>query len=191
MTEVPYCKYLTDKEIEERIYALSAADCVRLERIAGTYSDGTDWSAGDLMQEAFVAVLERRQWRADLDTLVFLTGVMRSLAHSRRKAQRIAPLDRALGSGDEVVEALDHLMARDEENPSEIASAEEVLQEFVDRLEKCFEGDSEVHRVIHGRASGESPAAIKAALGMSQSQYETVCRRLLRGYQTRMKVRKQ
>jgi hypothetical protein len=59
----------------------------------------------------------------------------------------------------------------------------------MERLEKCFDGDVEVLGVIRGRANGESPSAIKAALGMSQTQYETVCRRMLRGYQTRVKVK--
>ncbi len=190
MTESAACKYLTDKEIEGRIFALTAADCVRLERVAATYASGTGWSAGDLMQEALVAALERRQWRKDLETLVFLTGIMRSLAHARHKARRSAPLDRAMASGDETTDELEELNAGDEANPEEIASSEQELRNFVEQLGKCFEGDTEVLRVIQGRANGESPAAIKAALAMNQTQYETVCRRLLRGYQTRMKVMK-
>jgi DNA-directed RNA polymerase specialized sigma24 family protein len=190
MNDVGNSDYLTPEEIERRIFSLSAADCVRLVRIAGIYSGGSDWSPADLMQEAFVAVLERRRWRPDLDTTVFLTGVMRSLAHARRKGRRANALDHAMSGGEALHGELDALADDDDRDPAEAVAAEQELLIVLKRLEEIFDGDDEVGRVILGRASGETPAEIKAALGMNQTQYETVCRRLLRAYQTQLKVQR-
>lgn len=183
--------HLTDDEIVRRINAIDAAAAVRLERMAAIYAHGTEWSPGDLLQEAFVAALERRQWRADLETVVFLNGVMRSLAHSKRKHAKVNALDRAVAGGEDAHERLQEIPDGDETDPAEILEAEDSLSHLIERLTACFEGDTQVQRVIGGRAAGESPGAIRADLGLSPSEYETVCRRMLRGYQTRMKVKPQ
>jgi hypothetical protein len=189
VAEILDSKYLTDDEIVRRINAIDAATAVRLERMATIYAYGTGWSHADLLQEAFIAALERRQWRADLDTVVFLSGAMRSLAHAKRKHAKVSALDRAVAGGEDHHEKLQEIPAEDETDPAEILQTEELLSQLVERLTECFEGDSQVQRVICGRAAGETPAAIRADLRLSQSQYETVCRRMLRGYQTRMKVK--
>lgn len=182
-------KSLTDKDISDHLNAIDAATAVRLERIAAVYAYGTGWSPSDLLQEAFVAALERRQWRADLDTVVFLNGVMRSLAHAKRKHAKISALDRATAGGEDHHERLQEIPDADGTNPADVLEAEDSLSNLVEDLARCFEGDAQVQRVIRGRAAGESPAVIRADLGLSPSQYETVCRRMLRGYQTRMKVK--
>jgi hypothetical protein len=181
--------YLTDADIVQRIKNISAATAVRLERVAGIYIYGTEWSAADLLQEAFIAALERRQWRADLDTLVFLTGVMRSLAHAKRKHGKVSALDRAASRGGDNQEAqLQEIPDAEENRPDRILESHESLSRLVERLTACFAGDAQVQRVIRGRAAGEEASAIRADLGLNQSEYETVCRRLLRGYQTQVKV---
>lgn len=189
VTETLEPKYLTDDEIVHRINAIDAATAVRLERTAAIYAWGTEWSHADLLQEAFVAALERRQWRADLDAVVFLNGVMRSLAHARRKHAKVSALDRAVAGGEDHHEKLLEIPAEDVTDPADILQTEESLSHLIERLTQCFEGDAQVQRVIRGRAAGELPAAIRADLGLNASQYETVCRRMLRGYQTRMKVK--
>lgn len=181
-------KYLTDDEIVHRISAIDAASAVRLERMAAIYAYRTEWAPGDLLQEAFVAALERRQWRADLNTVVFLNGVMRSLSHAKRKHGKVSALDRAVAVGENHDERLKEIPDSERTDPAEISEAEDSLEHLVEQLMQCFEGDAQVQRVIRGRAAGESPAAIRADLGLSPSQYETVCRRMLRGYQARMKV---
>ena len=183
-------KYLNQQEIEQSIAALSSADSVRLERVARVYADGTEWTAADLLQEAFLAALTRRQWRTDLSATVFLIGVMRSLAYAKRKSQRFDPIDSALADKvDSSDEQLEGLAGGELEDPSEILVASEELEKFVNALIAEFGDDSDVLIVINGRAAGDTPAQIRKALGMNQSQYETVCRRLLRGYQSKLKRR--
>jgi DNA-directed RNA polymerase specialized sigma24 family protein len=183
-------KYLNSLEIESRMQGLSAADCVRLERIAGVFAYSAGWSGSDLMQEAFVAALQRRRWRADLDTTVFLTGVMRSLAHSRQKQQRRSALDQAMAGDAASSDELERLSGDADQDPGKLLEAEQEHSSFLQELMQVFEGDQEVLRVIAGRASGASAAEIKNALGMNQTQYESVCRRLLRGYQQKLKVQR-
>jgi DNA-directed RNA polymerase specialized sigma24 family protein len=181
--------YLTDADIVQRINSIDAAAAVRLERIAAVYIYGTEWSAADLLQEAFVAALERREWRADLDTVVFLTGVMRSLAYSKRKHGKVSALDRAASRGRDDQDAqLQEIPDGEENRPDRILETHESLSRLVERLTACFAGDAQAERVIRGRAAGEEASAIRADLGLNQSQYETVCRRLLRGYQAQVKV---
>jgi DNA-directed RNA polymerase specialized sigma24 family protein len=183
-------RYLTREEIDARIHAVTTADCIRLEGIARAYAEGTRWSSGDLLQEAFVAVLTRRQWRADLDLTVFLVGVMRSLAFSRRKGEKRDPLTRARAEADEQDDELSSLGGPSELEPSQIMANEQEAEQVLKRLTACFKTDPEVLAVLRGRARGDSPAEIRTALGMNQTQYESVCRRMLRGYEAYRKARR-
>jgi DNA-directed RNA polymerase specialized sigma24 family protein len=189
MPEVRKDPYLTPAEVEARIEAVTAADCIRLEGIARIYADGTGWDPADLLQEAFVAALSRRRWRADLGLVVFLVGIMRSLAHSRRKGARLDPMGRSLTSQEESEAALEALADSREREPSELAAAEQEADQTLKRLMAWFKSDPEVLTVLRGRARGDSPAEIRADLRMNQTQYESVCRRMLRGYQSYQKAK--
>ena len=176
--------YLSPAQVKRRLDALSASDCWRLQQVARIYADGTSWSAADLLQEAFVAALDRRSWRLDLETTVFLSGVMRSLAFSRRKSALVDALDAGLGgASDDPEAALAALPAEESQEPGAVLSAEEDRHVFLDRLEQMFADDPQVLRVIEGRALGESAHEIRSTLAVTESQYETICRRLLRRYQ--------
>jgi DNA-directed RNA polymerase specialized sigma24 family protein len=188
MAEVSAIRYLSEDEVRERIHALGPADCVRIQRIGAIYARGTNWAPAELLQEAFLAALERRRWRADLSATVFLVGVMKSLAYSRRKSQRVSPLDLANKSadqGDSEVSNLGHESFN--HDPARILEDEQQAQIVMAQLSAHFADDEEVLKVIRSRITGEDPAKLKAAMGLTQSQYETVCRRLLRGYQTKLR----
>lgn len=182
-------RHLSDAEVRHRLDSLTAQDCWRLEQAAHIYADGTGYSSGDLLQEAFIAALRRRTWRADLDTRVFLIGVMRSLAYSRRKAQRVDALDAGLQHGNkECEDALNELASDDADDPLSVLAEDQAQIAILDRLEQLFSEDAQVLRVIRGRALEESASEIRSALGVTESQYETICRRLLRAYQNHIKV---
>lgn len=181
--------FLDHEEIQKRLAALTSADCWRLERIAAIYADGTHLSPKDLLQEAFVGALQRRAWRDDLETRVFLTGVMRSLASAQRKAQAVNALDAGLGAREEErKELLEGVPNTDRDDPAELALASEARDSLSTALDSMFRDDPQVLRVIRGRMLGEAPRDIRSALGLDQTQYESVCRRLLRGYQKSIKA---
>jgi len=179
-------KFLTAEEVALRIGELTRADSLRLESIGRLYAWGTSWAAADLLQEAMLAALERRRWRVDLSTTVFLVGVMRSLANSERKSERLAPLDLALAGGE--TSNAEFTTAAGDSTPEEDLAEDQAAELLIRRLERLFADDPQVLRVIQGRAAGEAPAAIKASLGLDQREYETVCRRLVRGYHNTTKV---
>ena len=173
-------RYLTPDEVEQRIRALTPADCLRLERLGRGYAWGSSWTAEDLRQEAIEAALCRRQWRADLTTIAFLVGAMKSIAHSKRKSASVAHLDLAMVQGDMGTEELTSV--EHGANPAQVLEEEQGADLLLTKLMAHFANDPEVQRVIKGRMAGEAPAAIKGVLGLNQSQYETVCRRLTREY---------
>jgi DNA-directed RNA polymerase specialized sigma24 family protein len=185
MTKSQGTQYLEPSEIERRIAALTIADCLRLETAGRIYASGTGWSPADLLQEAILAALERRRWRADLSTTVFLIGVMRSLASTKRKTQRLNALDRALAT-EGAEEGLAHTAS--DSSPEDAVAQDQDAEAFMNSLTKLFADDAQVQRVILGRATGEPPTETKAALGLNQSEYETVCRRLVRRYQSKTKA---
>lgn len=184
MAEPSYITFLTREEIGSRLRALSAADCLRLERIARIYARSPN-DAADLLQSAVIAALERRKWRADLNTTVFLTGVMRSLAYAGRQADKADPLaaGRVVVSEDD--RFLDEIEADPAQTPEAVVLEERSAETFLARLQEIFADDPAVLRVIEGRIVGESPASIRGALGLNQTEYESVCRRMLRTYQSR------
>jgi DNA-directed RNA polymerase specialized sigma24 family protein len=189
MAEADATTYLAPAEVEKRIHALTRADCVRLVRLGALYAAGTTWTPTELLQEAMVAALERRQWRADLNTTVFLVGVMKSLSYSKRKSQRTSALDYALANADRAEDESSYSVELESNNdPARLLQEEQQAASLLNQLDEYFADDAEVLRVIRDRIAGESPASTKTALGMNQRQYETVCRRLLRGYQNRIKV---
>ena len=179
---------LDDAEINRRLAALSPADCWRLERTAAIYADGTGWSPTDLLQEAFLAALDRRQWRKDLDARHFLVGTMRSLVFSRRKARRVDALDAAMREDAETVAGAFEDLTDANNHPERHATDREESEDFLARLEALFADDAQALRVLRGRAVDEEAASIRRALGVNESQYETICRRLLRRYQKSIKA---
>lgn len=183
-------RYLTKEEIDARIQAVTTADCIRLERMARVYADGTGWLPADLLQEAFVATLSRRRWRADLELSVFMMGVMRSLAFSRRKSAKHDPMQlSSTGAGDETENELRLLADAIELSPSELVVSEQDAVHTLEGLAAWFESDVEILAVLRGRIRGDSPTEIRTALRMNQTQYESVCRRMLRGYEAFKKAR--
>ena len=181
MSAEPVDLFLAEEEVQERLDRMTDADCWKLAKVADILADGTGWSGEDLVQEAFLAATERRSWRADLTLEVFFTGVIRSLIHARRKAQKRNALDRGL-KGDEEKRTLKlaKVPNANPDDPQQLMDEEQDAQAFLDRLKRAFEGDESVLRVIEGRANGETAAQIREALGVDASQYETICRRLTR-----------
>lgn len=71
----------TPAEVSRALTELGAADKTVLVKIARAYAGKTGYSHEDLLQEALTRVLEgKRTWPRKLPLMVFLRGVMRSIA---------------------------------------------------------------------------------------------------------------
>jgi hypothetical protein len=77
----PYAEIYTVAEISQVIGSLTAAQKTALLKIAKAYAWKTRYGHEDLIQEALTRVLEgKRAWPRRLPPVVFLRGVMRSIA---------------------------------------------------------------------------------------------------------------
>jgi DNA-directed RNA polymerase specialized sigma24 family protein len=128
-----------------------------------------DVSWDDLLQEAFARVLSgARPPPADVATVAFLAGVMRSLKseHWRRLLQGATP--HAQPAGRELIDA-----AADPER------AVTAYQELC-ALEKLFAADALALAIIAGLAEGRSAHEIRKAMGVSKLDYESSRKRIRR-----------
>src|SRR5262245_17184206 len=77
----PAGEHLSRAEMERAILSLSAGEKIALSKIAAIYAAKTPVEGRDLIHESFTRALEgRRQWPRHVDTVVFLVGVVRSIA---------------------------------------------------------------------------------------------------------------
>jgi DNA-directed RNA polymerase specialized sigma24 family protein len=158
---------------------VSKSDLLRLKTIARIHARGLPADAGwaDLLQEAFTRILDgSRQQPAGVPLVAFLAGVMRSLKseHWRRalRESRYAQKFRAPQAGEP--EDLD--LGDRASDPERLLSA---LQELaaVDRL---FADDHMVLQIINGLAEGLTAEQIRAAMGISKTDYDSARKRMRR-----------
>jgi hypothetical protein len=77
----PYAELYTAAEVFRAVNSLTAAQKTTLVKIAKAYAWKTRYGHDDLIQEALTRVLEgKRVWPRRLPPVVFLRGVMRSIA---------------------------------------------------------------------------------------------------------------
>jgi hypothetical protein len=182
---VPADEAATEAEVAEAIRGLSAPALVKLERYAryrvwrvgpGAARGRTD---GDLLGAALTETLEgTRRWRKDtVDFVTHLIGVMRSLSSHWFDEK-------------EIPEAAFHPDANTEDwsSPHENAAApvpdiDTVLdaQVRLAEIDTLFAGDMLATEVLGGMRSGLSGPEIQEVLDLSQTQYETVMKRIRRG----------
>lgn len=151
-------------------------DLLRLKAIARLYARGlppdVDWE--DLLQEALTRVLVgTRATPADVPAVAFIAGVMRSLRteHRRRflRAMR-ETLAESKPGGREVD-------VRDESPlPDRVLGARQELA----RIRALFADDPVALGILSGLAEGLEPEAIRQALGLSPTAYDSARRRMRR-----------
>lgn len=170
-------------ELAERISALSSVDHQRLLLAARRLADGLGMTGEDLLQQAFLHVLEgHRHCPANVDAKTFIYGVLRSLASSRRKSEARHP-EAELHEFDATEDgSADPPPADCRFDPAKLTEEEAAARELMHQLEVCFADDEDVQLLILSRANGDTPAETKAVLGKNDREYATICKRLRRGY---------
>jgi RNA polymerase sigma-70 factor (ECF subfamily) len=166
-------------EVKRSISALTAADWLRLHKVARALCRDAAFQADDLLQEAFQRALDgTRQCARRLDIIPFLAGVMRSIASDWRKARKRRPemsLVTATGWLQEVV-----LQVRDNR-----CVADEVLvsNEEAARLQQAifalFADDAVAQRLLEGIMDGLTGAQLRSLTGLSETEFASK-RRLIR-----------
>lgn len=158
-------------EARSALDGLTDADYTKLMIIAKCFARarlrGTVVEPQDLLQEAVVKTLAgQRRWNKRVSIIRHLDRVMESDAgHFAEK--------RALVSMEEMTD-VPHAGLRDSDDEGPDA------QEKLECVRELFEGDTATLRLLSLKGEGESPAAIRTAMGLSKTQYETILKRIRR-----------
>jgi DNA-directed RNA polymerase specialized sigma24 family protein len=149
---------------------VSEMDLLRLKTIARLYARGLppDLGWADLLQEAFARVLDGSRRRPpDLAMVVFLAGVMRSLKSEYWQRTLIEWQFHELRDIEPIDPSAD---------PERTMSA---LQEL-DAIDRLFADDPVILQIIAGIGEGLSAEQIRAAIGISQTEYDSARKRMRR-----------
>jgi DNA-directed RNA polymerase specialized sigma24 family protein len=172
-------------------------DLLRLKTIARLHARGLPPDVGweDLLQEALTRVLTgTRSVPAGVSTLAFLAGVMRSLRseHWRRVAagmgvggaeRRRAGATSAYRSYPIRAAAVRDVGRGAAAVPDPVADPERALiaVQELSAIERLFADDPVVLRIIDGLGEGLTAEQLRAALGLSKTDYDSARRRMRRG----------
>jgi len=161
--------YLSREELEAAIKSLSDVDVLRLKKIAITYTGSHDMEADELLDEAVLRTLSggRKSCPRHLSIVNFLAGVISSIVEHERKKKRNA--------GDVV--NVDDCELNDSGNSPDDAVLEKQLFK---QMESFFDEDEEILLLLLYLHDGFSPSEIQHEEGWSETQYNTIRRRMRR-----------
>jgi RNA polymerase sigma-70 factor (ECF subfamily) len=159
----------TTERVAHALRRLSDSDLLRLEALARLRARGLPggivWS--DLLNEAIRRALDgSRPWPPGVPLLAFLAQIMRSIWSElcRRNA-----LERSLVLRSVSTDA-------DEMDPERVVAAAQTLA----TIHKLFAHDAAARSVIAGLADGRTAYEIRDILGISETEYDTIRKRIRR-----------
>lgn len=165
-------QYATREEAHDAIDQLQESGFVKLMVIARSFTKtrlkGDIVEAGDLVREAIAKTLEgRRRWNRSVSIVRHLDRVMESdsghLAE-RQVREQMQPLD-----------VQPEIVARDPSPESRL-----LTREALNHALALFADDERALRLIHLKGEDYSASEIRAKLGMSKVEYDTVTKRIRR-----------
>lgn len=164
-------------EIVEAMRHLSAADWVRLRKVASYYARPAI-PAQDLLQEAFVRALDgSRVCPAHVDAVRFLAEAMRSIADSEQEKADRRPALVSIEGGSCVTEA----MTFPDPAPgaeSRIVQAEQDARMRADLL-ALFDDDPAAKDIVEGTMEGMTVDDLRELTGLDRTAYDSK-RKLIR-----------
>lgn len=170
---------LSIAELRSAIAALKLSDEQKLMRAAEflCYVNGFDDPRG-LLQEAMVRALSgTRRCPRNMQIVPFLFGAMRSIANSVSKSAKRSPIDQYAEldeteeqDQDEGIEATQNI------TPEREAMARDMLQ----KVNNLFKDDADAQLVLYAMADGVQGQELREALGLTETQHNTIRRRMMR-----------
>jgi DNA-directed RNA polymerase specialized sigma24 family protein len=159
---------------------ISEMDLLRLKTIARLYARGLppDVAWDDLLQEALTRVLIGSRRQPEGVTIVaFLAGVMRSLtAQHWRRALKGSGRNDALWMD----QASDPSRAVELRDPAPGPERSLSARQELTAIERLFADDAAALKIIAGLGEGLSAEQIRAATGISNTEYDSARRRMRR-----------
>lgn len=168
-------RHRSPEDLRAFIENMPDRDRARLVAIAARFAKTADWTTTqDLLQGAFVSAISGdRRCPAEVDPLVFLIGAMRSTLSNERDK------DSWSDESDLEDEQHQHLVVN-LETPERVLERLDSILELKSAITKEFDGDDRPFMVFEGRVEGMSRAEIRDMLGMDQTAFESLERRLRR-----------
>jgi DNA-directed RNA polymerase specialized sigma24 family protein len=140
-------------EIAKAIESLAVEHKTALIKAARVYARRTVYGHEDLIQEAFMRVLDgRREWRRGLHAVPFLCGVMRSIAWDWR-----------LENHDEGVEV----------QPTGPEEGHAIARLDAQKVIDLFKGDPIAQKILMGMVDGARGEDLRELSGLTRTEYES------------------
>jgi DNA-directed RNA polymerase specialized sigma24 family protein len=176
----------TYEEVVEALRALTEADHAKLMMIAASFCLSRRFSSsvlepGDLLSQAVMKTLQMaKKWSNRVSIVRHLDRAMENISgHLARQRSKIVPFpDGLTPSPNQKPEGFTT------ETANSILMEKEQTEEL---LADLFGTDDEARKIFVRRAEGVSVPAILTTLGLTQSQYETIARRIRRSIATHLK----
>lgn len=176
-------EYASTEEVVAALQALTDEEHQKLKLIARYWLkrrrrlvvQGVE--ATDLLADAVTRTLEgERRWKSPKVGLVrHLDWVMRSASgHENKKGDGVVST--------ELFEALTDATEQSQLQPSSGLEAQVAARAEIERIERLFAGDPVALRVLRCRAEGKAASEIRGELKLSEKEYETVAKRILRKF---------
>jgi DNA-directed RNA polymerase specialized sigma24 family protein len=173
MSNVEDGEDLSAAEINVALGGLSEADQFRLERYAAKWCYFLNCEKEDLVQEAFVRLLNERKWPRNIEPMAVLIQTIRSVASQWHKRQPAAP-DRELVSEDG-----EHIVPESQQekrDPERTLIGKQDLQQVF----SLFDDDPEAQTVAEGISVGLEGTELCELADISAEELATVRRRIIR-----------
>ena len=149
----PNIERLSLSEVEHAVASLSDGERTALTKIARLYARQTPYDKGDLIQETFARVLSgRRAWTKGTDPVLFLGGVIRSIAGEWKNE---GPLH-ATASTD---------LKMEERNANAVLDAAKIVA--------LFEDDPVARNMVTSMMGGARGEELQAISGLGKVAYES------------------
>jgi DNA-directed RNA polymerase specialized sigma24 family protein len=167
---------LSRENIIEAVRSLSAADWVRLKKVAFRYARPSI-SAEDLLQEAFARALDGRTCPAHIDVVRFLAEAMRSIAHGEQEkvAHRLMLVSAQSGDGTAEAMRLPDPAPSVEDWLIDAECAERVRTEIL----SLFDDDPAAKDIIEGIMEDLTAEEIRELTDLDKTAYDSK-RKLIR-----------
>lgn len=178
-------RYLTTDQVKAKLTGLKDADLNRLRELARRFVVESPFrDENDLLMDAIEKILSGdRQWPKDLEVSRFFLGVFRSLRSSHEKSRSRRSKHRDIRSESETLQKGNpgdrtpiENTAGNPSSPEQNALAKDMLQSY----QQAFENDELAWDVLEWRAAGFSRDEIKLEFGLTDTEFETITKRIRR-----------
>lgn len=175
---------LTIDELRAAFQALSKGEILKLQKSAKYYSRKCNADPDELINEGICRALAgKRRCRRNLAPLVFLIGIVKSLASDLYRGGASDPLAHPVTA--DVLDSAEPLAANpaDAQNPEDrLAKIEDenLAAAVVAELEELFNDDEVVLFILMGELDELPAEEIRELAGMDRKTYDTARRRMRR-----------